>query len=1200
MSEVERLTAELDRLTPGTAEHDEACADLCRAHLQRAVDLQSPAELDLAVAAGERAAGHGDPYVRHALAWAYEFRWDAGADPADRDRAIGHWLAVLELVEDADGLAECARLLGERGESDGDPADASASIALFEQSVAAGGQPWWQLGTAYLLRHRLGGDLTDLEQAARNLDRGLADPPTPEWRIASYVDRLAVAQLLLEAQTAADPTRTPPAAADMLEVIRAARRAWDSGAGEHDDRARLAGTLGAAAVLAWQTNPDAIDTAWLGEMAAAARTLREPPRGWAQQLNTMDALVRYTDQARSGGRLPDDALDTLIAPLRDGSADADEAQELQSVATLFMAARAVQTGDRRSLRTAIDRFRASDDPEARLLGRTFELLDRVQRGDAIARDELAVLLARLRTEPLSYVARQTLTPLLTMLDSAIAAGDGAFQPVDRTPIPAGDVPAADRALRALIGPLQAARTRHDVPALRECAERFDELLAVLPPGHLLRLIGAGLAVMAGDALLFDEPGDQDAARRLLRWTTDGLRIAAGPDHPRWSAFALSRGEALRHLTDGDRAESRRWGLAALQGFGWQVLLQSGTDDAVVVAAEAGAAARRVAGWCQADGALDDLVAALDTGRGLVLYAATASRTIAERLTEAGHPELASQWRDSAGYGSDAVTGDPLSPTGAGGLEVPDDLRARVLRALDLSAPTPASVPDLRAGLTAAGADALVYLVPSSPEHPGAAVVVPAAGEPTLVVLPALITGPGSRLARTAAGVRAAGSGSPLSPTAAGSRPSPAAGLPTSPAAAGSPLFPAADSPLPPAAGSPPSPAGAGSPLTPADASPPLFPAADSPLPPAAGSPLPPAAGSPPSPAGAGSSPCPADASPPLFPAADSPLFPAAGSPLSPTAGSPLFPADGVRDAGPAGDAGRPDSGPDDLCRWAWTAAMEPLLRRSGLHRDDGPLRLVLVPTGPLSSVPWHAAFHTDGQRRHYAVEEAVISYAVSGRAFVESARESTRTVKSVLIVGDPTGDLPHAGVEARAIGAAFYPDAAFADSPAAVLDWIATAAPGPSLLHLACHGRTDPAHPADACLRLSGGELTARRLLDASRTAELEIEQVFLAACTTGLTGLDHDEAFSLTTAFLAAGARTAFGSLWQVPDAETSVLMFVVHHHLAQGCAPVDALHRAQLWMLDPDRRPPAGMPPELARHCTGPRPSEPRCWAAFTHQGR
>jgi len=498
-----------------------------------------------------------------------------------------------------------------------------------------------------------------------------------------------------------------------------------------------------------------------------------------------------------------------------------------------------------------------------------------------------------------------------------------------------------------------------------------------------------------------------------------------------------------------------------------VLLQSGTDDAVLVATDAGATAQRVAGWCRVDEAPDDAIAALDAGRGLVLYAATASRSIADRLVEAGHADLAERWRASAGYGSDVVTGDPLLGVAGAAFEVPDDLRTRVLHVLDLSAPAPASIADLRAALAATDMDALVYLVPAGVDQPGAAVVVPADGNVTMPILPGLITGPGTVFARSAARFRDAGE--------------------------------------------------------------------------------------------------------------------------------------------VAGTAEPVDTGPDDVCRWAWSAAMGPLLRQAKESGGDRPARLVLVPTGALSAVPWHAAFHTAGADRRYAVEEAVISYAVSGRSFVETASAPGQDVKSVLIVGDPTGDLPFAGVEARAIGRVFYPEATFlglaagSGTPQQVLDWIGAAAPGPSALHLACHGQADPAHPADACLRLAGGALTARRLLDASRTAELEIERVFLAACTTGAAGADHDEAFSLAAAFQAAGAKTVFGSLWKVPDEETSLLMFLVHHFLnVRRCTPVDALNHAQRWMLDPRREPPPGMPPELAVHCVNTRAADPVAWAAFTHRGR
>jgi CHAT domain-containing protein len=230
----------------------------------------------------------------------------------------------------------------------------------------------------------------------------------------------------------------------------------------------------------------------------------------------------------------------------------------------------------------------------------------------------------------------------------------------------------------------------------------------------------------------------------------------------------------------------------------------------------------------------------------------------------------------------------------------------------------------------------------------------------------------------------------------------------------------------------------------------------------------------------------------------------------------------------------------------------------------------------------------------------------------ELARRPALPVRSALIVGDPGGDLAFAGLEARAVRQRFHPDGAYFGRPADeaerpgtpedVLGWLDAAPPGPLLLHFACHGAVDPARPADAHLVLAGGAaLSARTLLERARETAVPIGQVFLAACTTGVTGSYHDEVLSLATSFLVAGADTVFGSLWPVPDGATSVLMYMVHHFLcAEGYGPADALHRAQRWMLRADRELPAGMPADLRPHCAPGTVFGPAAWAGFTHAGR
>jgi CHAT domain-containing protein len=112
---------------------------------------------------------------------------------------------------------------------------------------------------------------------------------------------------------------------------------------------------------------------------------------------------------------------------------------------------------------------------------------------------------------------------------------------------------------------------------------------------------------------------------------------------------------------------------------------------------------------------------------------------------------------------------------------------------------------------------------------------------------------------------------------------------------------------------------------------------------------------------------------------------------------------------------------------------------------------------------------------------------------------------------------------------------------------------------------------------------------------------VALAACTTGVPSGSYDEAFSIATSFLAAGAATVFGSLWAVPSDATSLLMFMAHHYLrAGGERPADALHMAQRWMLDERREAPPEMPAALARRVPMVDREDISAWAAFTHSGR
>ncbi|MDT0445433.1 CHAT domain-containing protein [Streptomyces johnsoniae] len=335
----------------------------------------------------------------------------------------------------------------------------------------------------------------------------------------------------------------------------------------------------------------------------------------------------------------------------------------------------------------------------------------------------------------------------------------------------------------------------------------------------------------------------------------------------------------------------------------------------------------------------------------------------------------------------------------------------------------------------------------------------------------------------------------------------------------------------------------------------------------------------------------------------------------------------LRAYGPAGGGAR-DLGPltaappgptlrrqlDRLCSWAWYAAMDPLLDALAPEVAGGrPPKLVLVPMGALSVVPWHAAWGPAGEGgRRYAVEAAEISYAASARLLCEvAARAPAPPGDAALIVGNPTGDLRHAGEEADAVQRVLYPAGRFLGrraggasagpgTPAEVLAWLRGAGSAGAVLHLACHGTVTERARRSAHLSLDGGELAAEELTEAHGAGPAGVGLVVLAACRSHVSGRGHNEAYSLSTAFLVAGARSVVGSLWPVPDDATSVLMFMTHWFLRrEGEPPGRALRRAQLWMLDPAREIPQTMPAALAARARAGDTHDLTAWAGFTHLG-
>lgn len=311
---------------------------------------------------------------------------------------------------------------------------------------------------------------------------------------------------------------------------------------------------------------------------------------------------------------------------------------------------------------------------------------------------------------------------------------------------------------------------------------------------------------------------------------------------------------------------------------------------------------------------------------------------------------------------------------------------------------------------------------------------------------------------------------------------------------------------------------------------------------------------------------------------------------------------------------------EELCDWAYQVVGRALgeiaerLRTVDEARGDRPPRIVLVPCGRLGIVPWHAARLPASGEHERLCQAMVISYAASGGQFLRTVRRAPREpVAAPVLVVDPLMELGYADLEANALRDVFYPHARVhgalygeelpPGTPESVLGFMAD---GTSVLHLVSHGSAGP-QPTESAVELAADSDGTRARLTVARILDREGQQessegplVVLSACQTDLGKRDHDEALTLTTAFIAAGARNVVGSRWLAQDSGTALLMAVFHHHLVvDGLSPVDALRAAQSWMLDPHRENPGSLRGDLLREAERPGLDRTALWATFIHQG-
>ncbi len=194
----------------------------------------------------------------------------------------------------------------------------------------------------------------------------------------------------------------------------------------------------------------------------------------------------------------------------------------------------------------------------------------------------------------------------------------------------------------------------------------------------------------------------------------------------------------------------------------------------------------------------------------------------------------------------------------------------------------------------------------------------------------------------------------------------------------------------------------------------------------------------------------------------------------------------------------------------------------------GAERVRVLPVGRAWGVPIHAATY---EGRAF-IERVATTYGLDLPAAPALARDETR----VLVVADPTGDLPNAKTEAQRVSDALRPrqwELEVLEGPQATRDDVLARLPKADLFHYSGHGEHRGADGWDGAMLLDGHKsIEVADILALPRAPQT----VVLAGCDTGAVNAGlFDGGMSLGRAFLLAGSDAVVVGDRKVDDAVTA-----------------------------------------------------------------
>ncbi len=221
-----------------------------------------------------------------------------------------------------------------------------------------------------------------------------------------------------------------------------------------------------------------------------------------------------------------------------------------------------------------------------------------------------------------------------------------------------------------------------------------------------------------------------------------------------------------------------------------------------------------------------------------------------------------------------------------------------------------------------------------------------------------------------------------------------------------------------------------------------------------------------------------------------------------------------------------------------------------LELGSQPKRLLLVPEGQLSSLPW-MGLPTNGTvfgERHR------LTLAPSLRHHAQAKSQTTRSRNVRIFVGAAT-DLPHLKKEIDLVCSRLGARRTNIFKPCRRSDWPDNCRD--RIWHYAGHAHLRGDNPFYSSLLLADGPLFAADF----RLRRNRVNLVTLAACRTGQqTSLPGEEASGLVRSLLEMGAANVVAAGWAVSDLSTTVWMDAFYEKYLAGLSTSEAAQRASI----------------------------------------